>query len=691
MSNRGKRTIAFPIRKKLLTWFMLCSLLPALCLGVIAYRSVDGIARLAARESSAVVQAEAVRRLVSLVNETARRDDLVLARAKADALALAHYAAFLYQNPELFPDFLRGGTPLVRTPEGHLVNDPETPVGVFVPRGVPVPQELWLEAGLISHIDPLMIALYGRTPHVMRIWLITASRITRMHPNYGLGHPGSAIGPDYDLTQDIFYKLAEPAFNPSLEPVWTPPYNDPLGKGLTVTAAIPVTSEEGEFYGVAGVDLLVDAVIEDIASIEKDLEGSYAFLLDPEGNLVLASPSARRELGVTPVAGSPGESVKIHVADTSLSELAARWPEVSGEAATGMIILGEDAHQTIVAYAPLPSTNWLLFMAQPASAVFAPSRQTEKTISDIRNQLLKQSMAVLLGFAILIVAMAAWSAGAITSPLHDLMKGARRIAAGDLSYRTEINTGDELGLLSGEFNNMAEKLQKLMSDVETHARERQKAEEARDRAVLEERNRMAREIHDTLAQGLVGIILQIQAAREEIIGIAGSMHLARAEELARQSLAEARRSVWDLKPLPLQEGNLVEALQKEAAGLKILGFDVSLEVKSETPPNLPQKAEQALFRIAQEALANARAHSRASKISINLGWGQERISLKIQDNGLGFDCREGRSPSGSGFGLYSMQQRAREVGAVLKIFSEPGKGTAVEVWYQYRVERSETS
>lgn len=684
-----EKKIAFPIKKKLLTWFLLCSLLPALCLGFIAFRSVNGIARLAARESSAVVRSEAVRRLTSLVNETARRDDLIFARAKADALVLAHYAAFLYENPELFPDFLRGGTPLERTPEGHLVNDPETPVGVFVPRGVPVPQELWLEAGLISHIDPLMIALYGRTPHVMRTWLISASRITRMHPNYGLGHPGSAIGSDYDLTQDIFYKLAEPSFNPSLEPVWTPPYNDPLGKGLTVTAAIPVASREGEFYGVAGVDLLVDAVIEDIASIEEELGGSYAFLLDLDGNLMIASPHAQQKLGVSPVPGFPGESVTVHIAGTTLFELANKWPELSENEATGLVMLGEGPEQIIAAYAPLPSTNWLLFMAQPASEIFAPSRQTENTINNIRNQLLKQSAAVLLGFALLIAVISLWSAGAITKPLQDLMEGTRKIAAGDLSYRTDVATDDELGLLSGEFNAMAEKLQTLLSDVETHARERQRAEEARDRAVLEERNRMAREIHDTLAQGLVGIILQIQAAREENKAHGESAHLERAEELARQSLAEARRSVWDLRPLSLQEGNLTEALQKEVTGLRLLGFEVQMHVTGEMPPTLPQKTEQALFRIAQEALANARSHSRASRVDIRLDWGDEGIHLQIRDDGVGFVRREGRSAAGSGFGLYSMEQRAREAGAVLKIDSAPGQGTVVNVWYQYGEERSD--
>ena len=676
-----KEAVPFPIRYKLMVLLLVSIMLPALFFGVVTFNAVDGISHLAAGESSAAVEAEATRRLTSLVNETARSDDLIFARVGAEALAMAHYAAYLYQHPDLFPEFLRGGTPLERTPEGHLVNDPDTPVGVFVPRSASMPQELWHEVGLISHIDPLMAALYGRTPHVMRLWIITASRITRMYPNPGLGHPDSAIGPDYDLTQDIFYTMAHPAQNPELLPVWTPPYTDPLDGGLMVTAAIPVTTPDGGFLGVVGADVLVEMVNDDIASIEKELAGSYAFLTDSQGNLVIATEQAQQNLGISLQPGQPGQAVQAHLAGSDLAALVADPHETGPGAENGVLRIDVSGREMLITYAPLPATGWTLFLAQPVSEIMVSAAQTTKTIASIRNQLIRQGLGGLLVLLVVIIMVTTWAAKTITRPVPALIEGTRKIAEGELDYRTKISTRDELGLLADGFNDMADRLKQLLQDVETHARERQRAEEARDRAVLEERNRLAREIHDTLAQGLVGIILQTQAAADalETPSVKVSEHLNRAEELARYSLAEARRSVWDLRPQPLEGGNLLTAIQKEMSRIAVYGIEVHLDVEKDDVPSLPAEKEQGLLRIAQEALNNARAHSRASRVVVKLRWDESQFTLLVTDNGRGFKPGQSTAQAGFGLGLHSMRERAEAIGAQLTIDSAPDTGTAITV------------
>lgn len=673
--------VSFPIRYKLMALLLIGALLPALFFGIVTFNTVNEVSRLTAVETSAAVEAEATRRLTSLVNETARRDDLIFARVKGEALAMAHYAAYLYQNPELFPEFLRGGTPLVVTPQGHLVNDADTPVGVFVPSGAPRPPELWAEVGLVSHIDPLMASLYGRTPHIMRLWIITASRITRMYPNPGLGHTDSPIGPDYDLTQDIFYTLADPAQNPELLPVWTPPYTDPVGSGLMVSAAIPITTTENAFLGVTGADVLVETIIDDITSIEKDLAGSYAFLADARGNLVIASEEAQRNLGISLQLGSPGQAVQAGLQDSNLAELTAARPAAEADVQEGILRLDVSGQETFIAYAPLPATGWTLFLAQPSSEIMASSTQTAQTIARIRDQSLRQGLGGLLVLLIGIIVLTIWAAGIITRPFPALLEGTRRISEGELDYRIKISTRDEMGLLAASFNHMADRLKRLLQEAAQHAKERQRAQEARGRAVLEERNRLAREIHDTLAQGLVSIIMQIQAAVDawENADKGASAHLYRAEELARQSLAEARRSVWNLRPQTLEGGNLLSAIEKEISRMAMAGVQINLETESEHLPYLSPDKEQALLRIAQEALNNARAHSQASLISIKLSWNESRFVLSIADNGQGFDPSHLAAQSGSGLGLHSMRERAEDIGAQLSVESAPGAGTVITV------------
>ncbi|MFI6520912.1 sensor histidine kinase [Spirillospora sp. NPDC050679] len=181
--------------------------------------------------------------------------------------------------------------------------------------------------------------------------------------------------------------------------------------------------------------------------------------------------------------------------------------------------------------------------------------------------------------------------------------------------------------------------------------------QAREAGVSDERRRLAAEIHDTIAQGLTGIITQLQAAEE-------NEHVRRATDLARESLREARRSVRDLAPTHLEHDTLPTALKKITDGR------AHLTVTGTAEP-LHDELEAALLRIAQEALANAARHAHAERVGVTLSYMDDEVTLDIRDDGRGFD-----RPSG-GFGLTAMRERAERVAGTLEIESEPGRGTAV--------------
>lgn len=201
-------------------------------------------------------------------------------------------------------------------------------------------------------------------------------------------------------------------------------------------------------------------------------------------------------------------------------------------------------------------------------------------------------------------------------------------------------------------------------------------QEAAQRAVLDERNRMAREIHDALAQSFTGIVAHLQAAQMLLPPDSQVQALVEvAQGLARSGLQETRRSLLALRPLRLEEGGLSEALNAILRETTSVKPPASLQVEGEARPLSPS-VESHLLRIAQEALANARCHSGASRINIILRFDSQSVELSVRDDGRGFDTE---SPRQGGFGLTSMSERAAKIGGNLSIESRPGHGTQLDV------------
>jgi signal transduction histidine kinase len=202
----------------------------------------------------------------------------------------------------------------------------------------------------------------------------------------------------------------------------------------------------------------------------------------------------------------------------------------------------------------------------------------------------------------------------------------------------------------------------------------------RTAGVLAERQRLAREIHDTLAQGFASIVTLSEAARAQA-RVSPEAALRRLEEVAdaaRRSLGEARRAIWALRPEALEHGSLGRALGELAAGFgSQTGIDTQSAITGEEDELLPG-AQEALLRIAQEALANVRKHARAHRVQLTLSYLDEAILLDVRDDGSGFDLAAPvGTGSGGGFGLAGMRERAAALGGTLTVESAPGQGTTV--------------
>ena len=202
-------------------------------------------------------------------------------------------------------------------------------------------------------------------------------------------------------------------------------------------------------------------------------------------------------------------------------------------------------------------------------------------------------------------------------------------------------------------------------------------EQQREAAILKERTRMARDIHDTLAQGFTGVIVQMEAAEEALLEEDSEHaigHVHRARELARESLREARRSVHALRPQALEKAPFADALEaiiKNTAAGTALRTEFRITGK---PRELARLVEENLLHIGQEALTNSLKHAHATKFQAQLSFNPDAVYLELQDNGDGFNV--GNS-NGGGFGLIGMKERAEQIGATVDVSSKPGAGTSI--------------
>jgi signal transduction histidine kinase len=227
-------------------------------------------------------------------------------------------------------------------------------------------------------------------------------------------------------------------------------------------------------------------------------------------------------------------------------------------------------------------------------------------------------------------------------------------------------------------------LQRTNVRLEQEMAERQRAEEAlaqkaAEAAVIAERNRLARELHDSVTQSLYSSTLLAEAGQRLVR--AGDLertegYLSRLGEITQGALKEMRLLVHELRPLALEKEGLVGALQQRLDAVeRRAGVDARLVVEGEL--DLLRDAEEGLYRIAQEALNNALKHASATVVTVTIRADDEQVELEVVDNGIGFDPQEVSGEGG--MGLTNMRERAEKFGGELELVSTPGKGTRVRV------------
>jgi NarL family two-component system sensor histidine kinase LiaS len=246
----------------------------------------------------------------------------------------------------------------------------------------------------------------------------------------------------------------------------------------------------------------------------------------------------------------------------------------------------------------------------------------------------------------------------LTRRLKALTQAADAWSEGDFSVQPQDRSKDEISYLGLRLRRMAENVQALL-----HTRQ--------ELALLEERNRLARELHDTVKQETFATLMQVRAAKNLLDSDPASarQHLIEAEELIKTSQQELGLMISELRPAALEGQGLAGALTDYLATWS-QHSRIPAEIQVQNEQRLPLEIEQTLFRVAQEALSNVARHSRASAAAVRLAFDLGQVTLCITDNGVGFDP----SAAGSGFGLQSMRDRMAAIQGRLVIQAKPDGG-----------------
>jgi len=324
-----------------------------------------------------------------------------------------------------------------------------------------------------------------------------------------------------------------------------------------------------------------------------------------------------------------------------------RGPRWSWTAAAGTVVL------MLAGFAADPAVSVLLFVVYPQ--LFAYLEELRTSIPAVAT--------LTLGIAVLNAAHSGWSsAGAVAAFGIGAVSLGFSVAFGVWITRIIEQSRDRAGLID-----------------QLEATREQLAEAHREAGAAAERQRLALEIHDTLAQGFTSVVMLVQAAEAEVGRHEEEVrrYLALAERTARENLGEARSLVTELGPAPLQSGSLSDAIARVTERFAAeTSASAGFELRG-APRPLAASSDVVLLRVVQEAVNNVRRHAGAGRLSVTLTYLDEAVCVEIVDDGCGFD-----PTLADGFGLRGMRERVSQAGGVVTVRSAPGRGTAVQVRLQ---------
>ncbi|MFQ3584093.1 MAG: response regulator [Cyanobacteriota bacterium] len=476
-------------------------------------KRIQELGEFAASENETTLRTQVDAALTRITEEQAAHYNAIFAQVGAAASLIAQQAAVYLEEQTFYgQQNYNPQETLTLYPNRRWINTAADPVSVFFSAADEITPEITQELNAISHLDPLLQALQQSQSSIVASWLILESSSTRYYPNTFFAPELPPLSDFDERVEGTYYTIVRPENNPSGKVRWTEVYEDTAGQGLLTSAVAPIRDAQGEFLGVAGIDLSLGTIVGEIlrAQVLGESDGAFAdanlgefaFLLDDQGQII-AFPEAYSQLFGLVSPGSRqlqiGELLNTSLLESEQPQVAALAQEMmAGDPLLRDLELPQGRYR--VAVRPLEYPNWRLGVVVPQEQILASVQQTRAavgaTVQQVNQQLILLWLALLGGGILLILIFL----------VRDLITPLQQLAAAAAQIETQIGEAhwqempgrqrtDEIGLLSQAFQNMIQRLKGYTERLQESNRALEQGVEQRTAQLAQAVN----ELQDTLA------------------------------------------------------------------------------------------------------------------------------------------------------------------------------------------------
>ena len=358
-------------------------------------------------------------------------------------------------------------TSLQQLESGSWDNVNTETASIFIPAGVPLTDSFTQKLNLLKHSELVFPSILEDNPDIIAIYFGGTSKETIYYPNIDLAN---IVPADFDVTGRQWYVSANPQNNPNGNIVWSAPYEDAALNGLVITASIPVNNEQGQFQGVAAMDVQLNSITDQVNAIEAGDTG-YAFLVDRDNRVIALPASGFIDFEITDENALLGGII-----DTAaLSEVSPGLIEVLDNIAQddrGLFNISLNDSEKYIAYQVIPEIEYKLVIIVPSSELLASTNEISDQIVSERNSTILTSLALIIGIFTIATAIAYFFSNNLTAPLQSLSRVASEITKGNFNAKANIKSGDEIEALGDTLNTMTDTVKELVSSLEERVHER---------------------------------------------------------------------------------------------------------------------------------------------------------------------------------------------------------------------------
>ncbi len=485
------RWIRSRIGMKLLISIVLILFLTIISMSYLATRLVASFGEFSTTTNESTIREQTYSFLSRITHEQSSRYEDAFQKIAGSSALLAKQAESLLDCRKVFgfAPISADAPLLVKQANGMFSNGPSVRTMAIYWGSATLSAGITEQLTCLTFIDPLLQEIKENNPEIHATYILTASGVRRHYPNINVAHK---LPPpmEYDMRNSNYYILAGSIFNPERKTVWTNIYKDDFAQEVIITASTPLYSKSGELLGIAGIDLTLQSIVNDILDLRgahehAGLEHMVPFFVDKTGVIIAMPALYIQKLGLATeeIALLPQDSLFVYnLLDSSKEEVRAIGQEIISTNYYVSTVELEGKHYIISSHS-MPSTGWRLGLVIPEASVLSSVYKTREQLNTTMSALSNRFSLVAVLFLLVAMALVITLIRNFVDPLKKLTQAALRVKEGDLKTRISLHRDDEIGILSGSFNEMVEGLHKARLIEEEHTKTLAKKVEERTQEI----------------------------------------------------------------------------------------------------------------------------------------------------------------------------------------------------------------